>query len=424
MRPSRRRSTASPRAVAAFRAAGGKGLNVTLPFKEEAFALCDEVSERARVARAVNTLAFRERVFGDNTDGVGLVRDLAVNLGPIPGANACSSWGRAALRKAWSGGLLEAGAARTRHRQPHPPSARPRSRRASPASGAVATKRCGNALRPRGERDFRRPAGRRAAAALRRPRSGRARLRHGVWPRYAVSCRRARRRARAPATGWACWSSRRPSRSSSGAACGPQTAPVLDRAARVARRAGGAAAGVEDLLLHPGQPRRARRARVQLWFFAHIAVLELRQPRVHGVHGRARLEKPRRAGCATPGSATSASRRISSARWSPPRTRSSSTTKASTGRRSRRRCRRTSRRAGWWRAPRPSASSWRRTCSFPAQRSWVRKAQEAVITWMIERTMSQAPHPRALPQLRRVGRGRVRRRSRGAPSLRRRARPR
>lgn len=66
--------------VAAFRASGGKGLNVTLPFKEEAFALCTEVSERARMARAVNTLMFTEGVFGDNTDGIGLVRDLAGNL--------------------------------------------------------------------------------------------------------------------------------------------------------------------------------------------------------------------------------------------------------------------------------------------------------------------------------------------------------
>src|SRR5262252_2615955 len=58
------------RAVDEFRAAGGKGLNVTLPFKREAFAYCGEPSARARSAEAVNTLAFREPVFGDNTDGV------------------------------------------------------------------------------------------------------------------------------------------------------------------------------------------------------------------------------------------------------------------------------------------------------------------------------------------------------------------
>jgi shikimate dehydrogenase len=67
------------RAVEEFRAAGGKGLNVTLPFKNEAFRYCGEASQRARVAEAVNTLAFREPVFGDNTDGVGLVRDLGRN---------------------------------------------------------------------------------------------------------------------------------------------------------------------------------------------------------------------------------------------------------------------------------------------------------------------------------------------------------
>jgi len=67
-------------AADAFRAAGGKGLNVTLPFKQEAFRYCGEASARARDAEAVNTLAFGQPVFGDNTDGVGLVRDLSRNL--------------------------------------------------------------------------------------------------------------------------------------------------------------------------------------------------------------------------------------------------------------------------------------------------------------------------------------------------------
>lgn len=68
--------------VAAFAAAGGKGLNVTLPFKLEAFLLARNVSERARVAGAVNTLRRgRDGWHGDNTDGVGLTRDLADNLG-------------------------------------------------------------------------------------------------------------------------------------------------------------------------------------------------------------------------------------------------------------------------------------------------------------------------------------------------------
>ncbi len=70
------------RAVAGFRDSGGKGLNVTLPFKEEAWALCDVRTERAERARAVNTLWFEAAgLHGDNTDGVGLVRDLTVNHG-------------------------------------------------------------------------------------------------------------------------------------------------------------------------------------------------------------------------------------------------------------------------------------------------------------------------------------------------------
>ena len=71
------------RTVDEFRAAGGRGANVTLPFKELAFLYCrDAVSERARVAGAVNTLLFEKSgVQGDNTDGVGLLRDLTDNLG-------------------------------------------------------------------------------------------------------------------------------------------------------------------------------------------------------------------------------------------------------------------------------------------------------------------------------------------------------
>lgn len=66
------------RRVREFAAAGGRGANVTVPFKEQAFGLCEELSARAQLAGAVNTLSFREdgSWFGDNTDGVGLVRDL------------------------------------------------------------------------------------------------------------------------------------------------------------------------------------------------------------------------------------------------------------------------------------------------------------------------------------------------------------
>ena len=68
-------------AVERFRAEGGLGLNVTIPFKEEAFALASRRSDRAERAGAVNTLWFDgTAVCGDNTDGVGLVRDLRRNL--------------------------------------------------------------------------------------------------------------------------------------------------------------------------------------------------------------------------------------------------------------------------------------------------------------------------------------------------------
>ena len=60
-------------------AAGGRGANVTVPFKGDAFALCDTLSHRAKRAQAVNTLIVggNGRTYGDTTDGVGLVRDLA-----------------------------------------------------------------------------------------------------------------------------------------------------------------------------------------------------------------------------------------------------------------------------------------------------------------------------------------------------------
>ncbi|HRH82481.1 MAG TPA: shikimate dehydrogenase [Thiobacillaceae bacterium] len=68
--------------VAAFRAGGGTGANVTVPFKEQAFALSNRRTDRAEAAGAVNTLTFTPaEILGDNTDGAGLVRDLAANLG-------------------------------------------------------------------------------------------------------------------------------------------------------------------------------------------------------------------------------------------------------------------------------------------------------------------------------------------------------
>lgn len=95
--------------VERFRAAGGKGLNVTLPFKQEAFSLCRTVSERARVAQAVNTLVL-ETGFGDNTDGIGLVRDLSQNLNCAFSSVLLLGGGGAA--QGVVGALLDAGATR------------------------------------------------------------------------------------------------------------------------------------------------------------------------------------------------------------------------------------------------------------------------------------------------------------------------
>ena len=68
--------------VQALIAQGFKGANVTVPFKLEAFALAHRLTERAQDAGAVNTLIFtQEGIIGDNTDGVGLVRDITENLG-------------------------------------------------------------------------------------------------------------------------------------------------------------------------------------------------------------------------------------------------------------------------------------------------------------------------------------------------------
>ncbi len=70
-------------AVETFRNEGGKGLNVTVPFKRDAWKLADELSPCAELAGAVNTLILRSdgSLLGDNTDGTGLVRDIQDNLG-------------------------------------------------------------------------------------------------------------------------------------------------------------------------------------------------------------------------------------------------------------------------------------------------------------------------------------------------------
>jgi len=68
-------------AVGNFMANGGKGLNITVPFKPQAFALVDSHSKSAQLAAAVNTILLKPdgSLYGDNTDGIGLVRDLKDN---------------------------------------------------------------------------------------------------------------------------------------------------------------------------------------------------------------------------------------------------------------------------------------------------------------------------------------------------------
>ena len=67
--------------VKTFSSQGGKGLNITIPFKEEACSICSSLTERAELAGSVNTIWFGKgsTIYGDTTDGQGLINDLSVN---------------------------------------------------------------------------------------------------------------------------------------------------------------------------------------------------------------------------------------------------------------------------------------------------------------------------------------------------------
>ncbi|MCB1743223.1 MAG: shikimate dehydrogenase [Gammaproteobacteria bacterium] len=96
--------------VARFQRAGGLGLNVTTPHKEAARELARELSNRAEQAGAVNTLSWRgDHWFGDNTDGVGLVTDLSVNLGIRLKDADCLMLGAGGAAQGVARPLLEAG---------------------------------------------------------------------------------------------------------------------------------------------------------------------------------------------------------------------------------------------------------------------------------------------------------------------------
>jgi len=97
-------------AVKGFRAAGGKGLNVTVPHKEAAHRLADELGPEADIAKAVNTLSFTSgKVRGDNTDGIGFMRDLEVNLGLEIKANRVLILGAGGAARGIVAPLLNAG---------------------------------------------------------------------------------------------------------------------------------------------------------------------------------------------------------------------------------------------------------------------------------------------------------------------------
>jgi shikimate dehydrogenase len=98
-------------AVRGFGAAGGRGLNVTVPHKQAAFALANELGEDARRAKAVNTVTFMAngRLRGDNTDGVGFMRDLTRNLGETVAERRIVILGAGGAARGLVGPLLDAG---------------------------------------------------------------------------------------------------------------------------------------------------------------------------------------------------------------------------------------------------------------------------------------------------------------------------
>jgi len=99
--------------VERFRDEGGRGLNVTVPFKLEAFAWVRRRSPRAQGAGAVNTLRFdRDGTFGDNTDGAGLVRDIESRLGLALSGRSVLVLGAGGAARGVLGPLLDASVAR------------------------------------------------------------------------------------------------------------------------------------------------------------------------------------------------------------------------------------------------------------------------------------------------------------------------
>ncbi len=96
-------------AAATFARVGGMGLNVTVPFKLDAFAIAGACTERAQLAGAVNTLKRHgDGWFADNTDGAGLVRDLTMNLDVSPADMAIAVLGAGGAARGILKPLLDA----------------------------------------------------------------------------------------------------------------------------------------------------------------------------------------------------------------------------------------------------------------------------------------------------------------------------
>ena len=73
--------TRFPQEMAYLKSQGFKGINITVPYKLDAFEFADQLTERAQIAHAVNTYVFNDdgTILGDNTDGIGLVNDIEIN---------------------------------------------------------------------------------------------------------------------------------------------------------------------------------------------------------------------------------------------------------------------------------------------------------------------------------------------------------
>ena len=99
-----------PQAVRAFIAEGGKGCNITLPFKFQAAAVVTSRSERAALAQACNILTFRDgAILGDNTDGIGFVADVERNAGVALAGSDVLVLGAGGAAAGVLGPLLQAG---------------------------------------------------------------------------------------------------------------------------------------------------------------------------------------------------------------------------------------------------------------------------------------------------------------------------